>query len=131
MLTRLENVEPALNIFNIYGQIEGRAGGVDKILESWGRIKKELALIEARGEAVLILGDLNRAVGAGELGVAGNKPGISYGGKLVRDLVASGEYVIVNNLALAEGGPWTREDPADGGLSHSSLLSSLGRGLGL
>ena len=121
LLTRLENVEPALNILNIYGQIEGRAGGVDKILDSWGRIKKELALIEARGEAVLILGDLNRAVGADMLGVAGNKPDISYGGKLVRDLVASGEYMIFNNLALVEGGPWTREDPADGGLSCLDL----------
>ena len=121
LLTRLENVEPALNMFNIYGQTEGRAGGVDKILDSWGRIKKELALIEARGEAVLILGDLNRAVGAGEFGVAGNKPDISYGGKLVRDLVASGDYVLFNNLALVEGGPWTREDPADGGKSCLDL----------
>ena len=29
--------------------------------------------------------------------------------------------MIVNNLALTEGGPWTREDPADGGLSCLDL----------
>ena len=44
----------------IYGQIEGSAWGLGKIPESWGRIRKELALIEAWGEEVLILGDLNR-----------------------------------------------------------------------
>ena len=33
----------------------------------------------------------------------------------------SGEYVILNNLALVEGGPLTREDPADGGLSCLDL----------
>ena len=121
MVTRLEHVNPALNIFNIYGQTETRAGGPDKILESWGRIKLELARIEARGEAVLILGDLNRAVGCDVLGVAGNASKVSYGGHLVRDLVASEEYFLLNNLEQAEGGPWTREDPADGGLSCLDL----------
>ena len=121
LVTRLENVEPALNIVNIYGQIEGRAGGKENLLESWGRILKELSMIEARGEGVLILGDLNRAVGSGELGVPGNSPTVSYGGKMVRDLLASEEYCLLNGLALAEGGPWTREDPGDGGLSCLDL----------
>ena len=119
IITRLENVQPALNIFNIYGLIESRTSQ-ENILESWARIKKELAMIEARGEAVLIIGDLNRGVGGGELGVAGNKEKISFGGQLVRDLIDSEEYVIVNNLGLAEGGPWTWVDPADP--QHRSCL---------
>ena len=65
----------------------------DDILDSWGKIKKELALIELRGEAVLLIGDLNRAVGGGELGVAGNKEKISFGGQLIRDLIDSKEYI--------------------------------------
>ena len=121
LVTRLESVEPALNIVNIYGQIEGRAGGKENLLESWGRILKELSLIEARGEGVLILGDLNRGVGSDELGVPGNSPTVSYGGRLVRDLLASEEYCLLNGLALAEGGPWTREDSGDGGLSCLDL----------
>ena len=119
IITRLENVQPALNIFNIHGMIESRSSQ-EIILESWGRIKKELAMIEARGEAVLMIGDLNRAVGGGELGVAGNKEKISFGGQLVRDLVDSEEFVIVNNLGLAVGGPWTWVDPADP--QHRSCL---------
>ena len=119
IITRLESVQPALNIFNIYGLIESRASQED-ILESWGRIKKELALIEIRGEAVLMSGDFNRAVGGGELGVAGNKEKISFGGQLIRDLIDSEEYVILNNLDLSEGGPWTWVDPADP--SHMSCL---------
>ena len=46
---------------------------------------------------------------------------ISFGGKLVRDLLASEEYCLLNGLALAEGGPWTREDPGDRGLSCLDL----------
>jgi hypothetical protein len=121
LVTRLESVEPALNILNIYGQIEGRAGGKENLLESWGRILKELSLIEVRSKGVLIIGDLNRGVGSDELGVPGNSPTVSYGGKLVRDLLASEEYCLLTGLALAEGGPWTREDPGDGGLSCLDL----------
>ena len=120
MVTRLESVIPALNIVNIYGCIENRTDN-DDILESWSNIKKELSLIEMRGEAVLILGDLNRAVGNDENGVRNNKTKVSYGGGLVRDLVDSGSFFILNNLDLAEGGPWTREDPSDGSLSCLDL----------
>ena len=28
--------------------------------------------------------------------------------------MSGGDYFILNNLDLAEGGPWTREDPSDG-----------------
>ena len=45
--------------------------------------------------------------------MAGNKEKISFGGQLVRDLIYSEEFVIVNNLDLAEGGPWTWVDQAD------------------
>ena len=113
MVTRLERVVPALNIVNIYGCIEKKTSN-DNILESWTQIKKELNMIHQRGEAVIIVGDLNRAVGCDENGVAGNKNQVSYGGRLVRELIATGDYFILNNLKLTEGGPWTREDPAYG-----------------
>ena len=47
------------------------------------------------------------------MGVKGNHPEISYGGELIRELVASGQYLIVNNTDVAIGGPFTRLDPAD------------------
>ena len=123
LIVRLEHVKPALNKVSIYGQQEGRNGreGREDILKSWERIKKELLLIQRRGEAVVICGDLNRAVGADELGVRGNKERVSYGGRLVRELLADGEYVLLNNLQQAQGGPWTRVDPADGNVSCLDL----------
>ena len=123
LVMRIEKVCPPLNIINMYGQQEGRDMKVvkEKILESWAKIKKELCLIEMRGESVLLFGDINRAVGADELGVRGNKEKISFGGQLLRDLVETKDYVIFNNLEMAVGGPWTREDPADGGLSCLDL----------
>ena len=66
--------------------------------------------MEIRGEVVLISGHFNRAVGGGKLGVTSSMEKISYGGQLVRDLTE--EYVILNNLDLAEGGSWTWVDLA-------------------
>ena len=104
-------------MINVYGMQEGQDGeeGKQKVWDSWGRLRKEVLLIEARGEAALVMGDLNRAVGAGELGVPDNKEKISYGGEMVRELLSEGEYVLLNGLELAVGGPWTRVDPATGG----------------
>ena len=80
--------------------------------------------IEARGENVLLLGDLNRAIGAGQCSVEGNEPNISYGGQPLRDLLASEKYVLLNGLSLAEGGPWTWVDG-----SNSSVKSCLDLGI--
>ena len=120
MVTRFEHVKPALNIIHIYGQNEGRAGPA-KILEGWTRILTEINRIEARNEVALIVGDLNRAVGNDHLGVRGNKPKVRSGGQLIRDLVSTGEYVLMNNLSLTRGGPWTRVCPSDGKLSCLDL----------
>ena len=123
LIIRLDHVEPPLNIINIYGQQEGRDGqiGKDRVVESWGKLKKELCLIQMRGEPVIICGDYNRAVGADKMGIRGNKERISDGGHLVGNLVEEGEYFFLNNLEVAEGGPWTRVDPADGSLSCLDL----------
>ena len=43
---------------------------------------------------------MNRAVGDDKWGVKGNKQTISYGGKLVRDLLENEEYILLNNLDI-------------------------------
>ena len=60
-------------------------------------------------------------MGNGELGVEGNTAKVSYGGKLIRELIDSGDYVMLNSLSLARGGPWTRVCPATGGRSCLDL----------
>ena len=52
-------------------------------------------------------------MGNDDLGVEGNHPEISFGGKLVRNLLASGQYILVNNTRVAVGGPFTRVDPSN------------------
>ena len=49
------------------------------------RLSKDLKDIEERDETILIIGDLNRAVGCDEWGVAGNHSRVSYGGQLIRE----------------------------------------------
>ena len=113
MIVRLEHVKPALNIVHVYGQIESRTGS-EKVLEGWKQILKELITIQSKKEAILIIGDLNRAVGDGMAGVVGNRGLVSFGGSLVRELIDSGEYFMLNNLSLTTGGPWTRVCPGTG-----------------
>ena len=69
----------------------------------------------------LIVGDLNCAVGNGKLGVEGNTARVSYGGELIRDLINTGDYVLLNSLSIAKGGPWTRVCPGAGGPSCLDL----------
>ena len=100
------NVYPAVNIINYYGSQESRTAK-DDILQSWYRLTKHMREIQIRGEACLLIGDLNRAVGAGKWGVKGNKEHVSYGGQLVRDLPETEDYTLLNSLDMVEGGPWT------------------------
>ena len=98
IIVRLDHVVPAVNLVNIYGSQECRTSN-DDILDGWSRLVKDIEEIISRGEAFLIMGDLNRAVGSDELGVHGNHDRVSYGGKLVRELIKEKNCVILNNMA--------------------------------
>ena len=54
---------------------------------------------------MIIIGDCNKHVGNDEYGIKGNHDKISRGGKLIRELLATKEYVLVNNTEKAVGGP--------------------------
>ena len=112
MITRLDHINPPLNIVNIYGGIETRMEN-QEILESWGRIKLELDKIRDRNEFCLLVGDVNRAIGSGSFGIKGNRPRVSYGGKLLIELLETGEYILGNSNHKVEGGPWTWVSRAD------------------
>ena len=58
-----------------------------------------------------MVGDLNKHVGNDDLEVEGNHDKISIG-QLVSDLLATGEYYLVNNKCCV-GGPGTRIDPGN------------------
>ena len=47
IITRLNHVQSAINIVNIYGENESRAGDI-KVLESWLRLTKDLEEIKGR-----------------------------------------------------------------------------------
>ena len=75
------------------------------------------------GEFCLLAGDLNKLVGDSELGVPGNSQEVSLGGRLLRELLATKDWVLVNGQGseVVQGGPFTRKDPATGGLSCLDL----------
>ena len=117
LITRIDAFTPALNVVNSYG--EQRSTRKEDIEERWLRLRKELEKVRNRGEFCLWAGDQNKLVGTGELGVPGNNPEVSLGGRLLRDLLATKDWVLVNGLGreVVEGGPHTRKDPATGNMS--------------
>ena len=112
IITRIDITIPAINVVNIYGSQEGRVDK-DDVEKSWLRLLEDVKDIEDRDEEVMIIGDLNRAVGGGEWGVKGNKEKVSPGGQLVRNLIMTDRYVLINNLDIVQGGPWTWVDRQD------------------
>ena len=73
LLTRLGHVVPAVNVLNVYGGIEARMTK-QEVTENWIKIKKEITKIKEREEGLVIIGDMNRAIGNDNLGVEGNHP---------------------------------------------------------
>ena len=112
IITRFDHTIPAMNIVNMYGQNESRTDN-DEIEKTWIRLMQDVKEIEERNETVLIVGDLNKAIGNDEFGVKGNKSKISPGGKLIRNLIKNHLYIVINNLDLVKDGPWTWVDRKD------------------
>ena len=101
-----------MNIVNIYGKQEGRSTN-ENIEKSWLHLYDDIKIIEDRGKNVMIVGDLNRAVGNDEWGIIGNNRKVSKGGKFLRELIKTGDFTILNNLDKSDKGPWTWIDRKD------------------
>jgi hypothetical protein len=127
-IVRLDHVKPPVNVINYYGEQESRTPN-DDILKSWYRLVKEIKDIEGRGEAFLLIGDFNRAVGGGKWGIEGNKCKVSFGGQLVRDLLENEGYILLNSLDLVEGGPWTWCSQSDPNVKSCLDLGIISRNL--
>ena len=106
IITRYDHVNPALNIVNIYGEQEGRSTK-ESIKRSWLCLYDDIKTIAERGENVMIIGDLNRAVGNDELGIIGNNRKVFKGGEFLRELIKTGDFTILNNLDKSDKGSWT------------------------
>ena len=85
-----------INIVNNYGETESRTSRAE-IQEKWSRLTKILNDIENRGEEAILIGDQNKLIGNDESGLEENNPKISFGGKLVLELLAGGNYFLVNS----------------------------------
>ena len=125
LAVRYDHVSPALTIVNCYGEQEGAGRSMkEEVVARWGRLLKVLEAARLRGDHVLLVGDLNKHVGCDHLGVPGNTPQLSTGGRLVRDLVEGGKWRLINAIEeKVKGGPFTRKDPATG---KESLLDIPG-----
>ena len=121
-IVRLDCYNPPLNIVNCYGEQEHRLSQ-EETEARWARMVREMEVIRTNGEHCLLVSDANKHIGNDELGVHGNHPFISRGGHMVRALLSTGDWVLVNNIpGVVEGGPFTREDPVTGRLTCLDIM---------
>ena len=109
LITRHSQFVAPINCVNIYGEQEGRCSK-DDIENRWNRILNEIIKIEAKDEFVLLLGDLNKHVGDC---IEGNHDKVTFGGQLIRNMLSTEKYILINGSKKAVGGPFTRYDPSD------------------
>ena len=119
IVTRHGQFQRAINVINYYGEQESRTENIE-IEERWGRLTKILNDIENKEEEAILIGDLNKLVGSEKSRIKDNKPKISFAGKLVLELISSGNYLLVNGSEKCNGGPFTRQEP-----NHPDVESCL------
>ena len=86
-------------------------------------------MIEDRNEESILIGDMNKLVGNGPLGVKDNNVKVTFGGKLVHQLLQDGKYILLNNSDKCAGGPFTRIDPSNPNIKSCLSLVIVSAGL--
>ena len=109
MITRHSQFQIPLNIINLYGEQECRSSR-EKILENWEKVLQAIDKIESKGELLILQGDLNKHLSIDVPGLKDSR--VTYGGKLVDDLIATEKYVVINSSDKVINGPYTRYDPS-------------------
>ena len=107
LVTRINKFAFPINIVNLYGKQECRTSK-NEIEDDWQEVLEVLGKIDALDEEVLFLGDMNRLVGNI---VKGNHDKVSFSGTLIRELLSSGNYKLLNASDKVENGPFTRYEP--------------------
>ena len=128
IITRHGQFLRPINICNVYGEQEGRNSNIE-IEERWARICNHLKVIEDRNEESILMGDMNKLVGNGPLGVKDNNVKVTFGGKLVHQLLQDGKYILLNNSDKCAGGPFTRIDPSNPNIKSCLSLVIVSAGL--
>ena len=72
---------------------------------------------------------MNKLTGNGPYGVENNNPKVTFGGKLVQQLLMDGKYLLVNNSSKCIGFPFTRVDPSDKNNKSCLYLVIISAGL--
>ena len=119
LITRHAEFNPPINVINYHGEQESH-NNVEYIENNWNEIVTELNRIERIGEASILAGDFNKHVG--DL-IPNNKDKLSPGGRLVKQLIENGRFVLVNATSKAKGGPFTRFETSQP--NNDELKSSI------
>ena len=109
LITRHSQFTHPINIINIYGDVESRTKN-DVIDDKWDEVLQEIVKIEARGEQILLIGDMNKHLGSL---INKNHEKVSHGGKRIKEFIDNGDFVLINGSDKEINGPFTRYEVND------------------
>ena len=109
LVTRHSQFQTPINIVNVYGEQECRTSK-EKLEENWESVLTILNEIDRKGECAILLGDLNKHI---EREITKNpNDKITFGGRLLLELLDTDRYKLINGTEVEQGGPYTRYDPS-------------------
>ena len=97
---RFENTNPPLNIIGVYLEVESRQK-VEEVKSLWFKYKSKVDYILEKGEALLTLGDFNRAI---------DNPNMTCGKKLLIDWVKEDTMTLLNDNTGTRVDPSTKKE---------------------
>ena len=94
---KIETFQPPLVVFAVYGQQENQytAEHINNNTAEW--LNKALSYAD-RGYDVVVSGDLNLKIGAGQSGLVNNEPTVSKGGQFLLEALEETDLEIANKL---------------------------------
>ena len=105
LVVRLSHTATPVTVIAVYGKVGASRADSDS---EWEEILTQFRVAKARGDLVIVCGDLNRHVGDC---IPGNKPHVDYGGAAVRTELDQQDMLLLNaDDTKVVGGPatWVR-----------------------
>ena len=88
MIIKLYKGKRPINIMTTYGRQEGgECDAKEEVSHQMNMWEQRIIEMQSKCENIIWIGDLNVKVGNNEQGIEGNHPEITYGGKMLRNLI--------------------------------------------
>ena len=108
LIVKMHTGKKPINIVTTYGKQEaGESEAKEEITQQMNMWEQAIIQMQIKGEHILWIGDLNVKVGNDTQGIKGNHSDVTYGGKMLRNIIKKRDLQLINATEKCRG-LWTR-----------------------